>query len=392
MMNESREQYQVVNNPQKKANIEPISRREVIQEFRTRLETRMRKASIFPVLLDRCRTAFTTYRLLSRLASMGAEFYLLPSSYEKGYHPLSPRFRKMFALVANNEHLNPYARLDNLVTHEGHLYLLTFSRMRGRELCVYVGEPKPLPPIENELGLPKISRKSLQPFVVYAKQMSEIVPFFPVASEPLPQALYLTNTFNPIDGDFEETFHGRFVNMFLPFDRTFRKLTPKEVEEEKRELEIAERVRRERGRLEKELISRVKQSTPIFSNSDGEIYELDINAVSDIVAKLFNVDLSAAERLFMVTKKWGWSRWSLYTPSSCSLSTPLRILKAVKKIGGTVFVRKTKTPTPKHLIKIGYICSRGDEYDYYLLLYPKDVDVPTAKTIITARKIILVNP
>jgi len=110
--------------------VERLNPRNVVEEFKERAYGRLEKARLYPVLLDKYYSAVRYYRVVSSLARLGAEFYRIEGVLEDGWHPIKPRYLKLFS-YSNND----------LYYKDGYLFI---QPIPNRRIYVYAGEPETL--------------------------------------------------------------------------------------------------------------------------------------------------------------------------------------------------------------------------------------------------------
>jgi hypothetical protein len=365
--------------------MEEVSWSEVLNVVQSRLNTQLKKASMYPELLGSCQRTARDLKTLKLLKKKGAELRLVGTFSDFRIHAIGERFRQLYKVCSaiNNMYIQ---RVGNEVIA---LTDVIYKRMR---VAVYLGERHPLIRFSTDpVILTRQEFKTLYNEIVgYCQSIGHPPPeVSPDKVEPYDEFIIRTDETNP-------PRYKTLMNIYAyaeKYDFVSVALTPEEVARE----EEMERQSRERFEAVSTIVNELIQNGRELD--EGRVYEVDVSMlerlcglpVSDIAEKAVLVKVESHLSPFYIT-----STALISMPTNCLHA--LRILKDRWLYPSFARLRNKY----RHEIRLpktyGILVKKlyTPKWDYEILIFPKPTGklppIKTAKIIQSEDRIVLVNP
>ncbi len=358
-------------------NSEEVSIREVLNSLQERLNTQLKKACIYPDLLDACLPTIQGIKILQKLKSEGAKIHLVerPTSISHHIHAIEEEYISTYNLC----------RRLNLEVYclNGDVYALTDIIYRGNIVVVYLGERRPF------------IRFSSDPFIMSRQEFlslyNEIREYCRVVGYPL--------KYIPKDEiEKHDEFIIRSYNTSLPKIRLKTILNIEDFAEKYYYVQVSVSGEETEGRKEKMLVAAVeklieggvKLSQSSCHQHFWTVYEVD----AQVLEQLIGLPIAdVAERVMVVKDNDG-----VLEAHDVDISTPtnyLHVLRVLEERGISASLvavwpsYKNQVKLPKPLgIRLHKVYADG--WLYSIVIFPKSKNLPpikTAKIIRTPKKI-----
>jgi hypothetical protein len=361
---------------------EEVSYREVLNVLEKRLEKRLKKASMYPELLNACLPTARDIRALNILRSKGAELRLIGpiNQLSRSIHAIERKYLPLYN-VCRRLSLNTY-HLDGIN------YASTRILYKGSHVGVYLGERYPL------------IRFSTDPLILTRQEFlsiyNRIRRYCKAIGYPLEDVK---------DVERYDEFIMRSYDASLP---NIRLRTILDIEDFAEKYDVISVATSEEGLTDDEVLwiqklerlaeagTKLHQSSP-HGYGFRAVYKVDACSVERLTG-LPVADI--AESVWLIK-----STYNLFTRRSIGISTPIGYLHASRLLEErgvpTVLVElswrmKLQGVRPPRPLGIQVYEIYADGLGYCIVIFPRRLKmlppIRTAKVIRTPRKIMLVNP
>ena len=293
--------------------MEPVSFKEVLSTLEERLERGLRKARVFPELLQACQPAARRLNAFKALRKLGAELYLDGSEEPDGrvywVHPI-PR-TELFAVCRRLGFVHHFA-------YDGQLYMDTHVKYAGKTVLVHLGEWRPFVEFSKD-PLEMSSKEFLhvcEEIQSYCARMKGLVEGFNAHTDRFADGrpVFLTRGRVPEGCRFVAD-----VSRYTEYSNAYVEQTEEDRVREKERIRAEMAEREEEARRLEGLVARgvlVRES---------EYYKLYEVIPEDAENALRIPVKSIAEKVFVAKM-----RFSVYDHADISISTPVNYLHALR--------------------------------------------------------------
>ncbi|MFZ8858208.1 MAG: hypothetical protein ACO2O1_08235 [Candidatus Caldarchaeales archaeon] len=368
----------------------PVSYGEVLGVLKRRLNSRLKKASLYPTLLPDCQPVAQEIRAVEELKRSSIDLVLLGEeeveSLSRRIHALEDRYIPIYRELLRLGFGGSFGSLGNDV-------FVLLTRCFGGFVAGHLGERKPIVPagpdpmIINRDEAERIYNEIMK----YCKRIGWIPP---MAEAPaVNRNEFVLKTWkSSYPGYLEKVID---IDPFAEvYDALYAVVPAEEIEREKRELEERDKKRAED--IEKVLASGqlvFRRNEPFYGAY--EVYEVSVSSLKGLSwLPVVDAISDVASRAVIV------KNFDAFPRRSISISCPLSYLHASKvleerNVSFSLVASSRLCPLPRPLGMLVEMFHIDREW-YYLIIFPKPSSqlpsVEKAKVIRTKRRIVLVNP